>query len=167
VNRPSGTVTFLFTDIEGSTRLWESAPDAMRTSLARHEVIVRGAIEAHGGYVFATGGDGFAAAFARPHDAYAAAETAQAGLGTEVWPEGRCCGCGWLCTRAWSRSATGTISVRRRSDQPTQNPAKERRGDRDVRGGRPTKKRLPPPHLRFRLPTSLTISAIQSLNSTS
>jgi predicted ATPase/class 3 adenylate cyclase len=81
-------VTFLFTDIEGSTRLWESAPDAMRTALARHEVIVRDAIEAHGGYVFATSGDGFAASFARPTDAIAAAVAAQATLGTEAWPQG-------------------------------------------------------------------------------
>jgi hypothetical protein len=79
---------FLFTDIEGSRRLWESAPDAMRVAMARHDEIVRGAIEPHGGYVFATSGDGFAAAFARPPDAIAAAEAAQAALGTEVWPEG-------------------------------------------------------------------------------
>jgi predicted ATPase/class 3 adenylate cyclase len=80
-------VTFLFTDIEGSTRLWEAAPDAMRTALACHETIVRGAIEDHGGYVFATGGDGFAAAFARPTDAIAAAEAAQEALGAEAWPD--------------------------------------------------------------------------------
>jgi predicted ATPase/class 3 adenylate cyclase len=80
-------VTFLFTDVEGSTQLWESAPEAMRTALARHDEIVRGAIERHGGYVFATGGDGFGAAFARPPDAIAAAEAAQAALGTEAWPE--------------------------------------------------------------------------------
>ncbi len=66
---PSGTVTFLFTDIEGSTRLWEQAPDAMRSALALHEGIVRTEIEGHGGYVFATGGDGFAAAFQRAADA--------------------------------------------------------------------------------------------------
>ena len=55
---PSGTVTFLFTDIEGSTRLWEESPDAMRAALARHDELVRGAIEGHHGYVFATGGVG-------------------------------------------------------------------------------------------------------------
>jgi class 3 adenylate cyclase len=88
VGAPSGTVTFLFTDIEGSTRLWEHEPEAMRAALARHDVIVRGAIEAHGGYVFATGGDGFAAAFARPPDAIAAAESAQATLREEAWPDG-------------------------------------------------------------------------------
>jgi predicted ATPase len=81
-------VTFLFTDIEGSTGLWESAPDAMRAALARHDAIVRGAIEAHGGYVFATGGDGFAAAFARVPDAVAAAASAQAAVRREAWPEG-------------------------------------------------------------------------------
>jgi class 3 adenylate cyclase len=80
-------VTFLFTDIEGSTRLWESAPNAKRTALARHEMIVRRAIEAHGGYVFATTGDGFAAAFARPTDAIVAAEAAQQALAAEAWPE--------------------------------------------------------------------------------
>ncbi len=46
---PSGTVTFLFTDVEGSTRLWEEHPEAMRPALARHDEIVRDAIEAHDG----------------------------------------------------------------------------------------------------------------------
>ncbi len=47
--RPSGTVTFLFTDIEGSTRLWEERPDEMRAALAVHDAVVRDSIEAHGG----------------------------------------------------------------------------------------------------------------------
>ena len=46
---PSGTVTFLFTDVEGSSRLWEDHPDVMHDVLARHDEIVRGAIESHGG----------------------------------------------------------------------------------------------------------------------
>ena len=83
---PSGTVTFLFTDVEGSTRLWEGAPDVMRAALARHDEVVRGAIEDHGGRVFSTGGDGFVAAFARPADALAAANDAQARLAAEQWP---------------------------------------------------------------------------------
>jgi predicted ATPase/class 3 adenylate cyclase len=87
VAAPSGTVTFLFTDIEGSTRLWADAPDAMRSALARHDEIVRSALGAHGGYVFSTGGDGFAAAFARAGDALAAAVEAQSRLSTEPWPE--------------------------------------------------------------------------------
>ena len=85
---PTGTVTFLFTDIEGSTQLWEAAPDPMRAALAWHDSIVRDAIEAHGGYVFATGGDGFAAAFARAGDALAAAEKARRALASQEWPEG-------------------------------------------------------------------------------
>jgi predicted ATPase len=60
----------------------------MGTALARHDVILRGAIEAHGGYVFATGGDGFAAAFASAPHAVTTAESAQAALRAEAWPEG-------------------------------------------------------------------------------
>ena len=55
--RPSGTVSFLFTDIEGSTNLWERAPQAMRASLMRHDALVGEAIDQHGGYVFSSGGD--------------------------------------------------------------------------------------------------------------
>ena len=51
-------MTFLFTDIEGSTQLWESAPDAMRSALERHDTLLRGAIDTHEGYVFSTGGGG-------------------------------------------------------------------------------------------------------------
>src|SRR5437762_13324399 len=70
---PTGTVTFLFTDIEGSTRLWEQQPDAMRLALARHDALLRAAIETHGGHVFKTMGDAFCAAFASPTDALDAA----------------------------------------------------------------------------------------------
>lgn len=85
---PTGTVTFLFTDIEGSTRLWESEPDAMRHSLERHDAILRSVIDDHGGYVFSTGGDGIGAAFARSGDAVAAAVDVQRSLGAEPWPDG-------------------------------------------------------------------------------
>ncbi|MEO8696088.1 MAG: adenylate/guanylate cyclase domain-containing protein [Acidimicrobiales bacterium] len=77
---PSGTVTFLFTDIEGSTRLWEDRPDDMRAALIEHDTIVRTAIDAHAGYVFSTGGDGFGAAFGRAADAVDAARVAQEAL---------------------------------------------------------------------------------------
>jgi predicted ATPase/class 3 adenylate cyclase len=87
VSVPSGTVTFLFTDVEGSTRLWEAAPDAMRQALTRHDDILRDAIGNHGGSVFATGGDGFGAAFSRAGDALAAAVAAQVGLTREHWPD--------------------------------------------------------------------------------
>ncbi len=85
---PSGTVTFLFTDIEGSTGLWEAVPEDMRAALERHDSIVRSAIDGHDGYVFSTGGDGFAAAFARAGEAVAAAVEAQRCLRAEPWPEG-------------------------------------------------------------------------------
>src|ERR687898_197138 len=61
---PSGTVTFLFTDIEGSTALWERDPVAMASAVARHLTLLRGAIEAHTGVLFKTVGDGTQAAFA-------------------------------------------------------------------------------------------------------
>src|SRR6478672_12951794 len=73
VELPSGTVTFLFTDVEGSTRLWEEHPDAMQQALARHDEIVRAAISAHHGYVVKTTGDGFHAAFSTALDAIGAA----------------------------------------------------------------------------------------------
>jgi predicted ATPase/class 3 adenylate cyclase len=82
---PTGTVTFLFTDIEGSTRLWEDHGDAMGAALARHDEIARSAFDAHGGYVFATGGDGFAVAFASAAGGLAAATATQAALAGEPW----------------------------------------------------------------------------------
>ena len=77
---PSGTVTFLFTDLEGSTRLWQEHPDAMQGALARHDVVVREAIEGHGGYVVKTTGDGFHAAFSAAHDALDSAVAGQLAL---------------------------------------------------------------------------------------
>ena len=61
--RPSGTVTFLFTDIEGSTRRWERDPTSMRDALARHDEALVSAIEVHGGWLFKHTGDGVCAAF--------------------------------------------------------------------------------------------------------
>jgi class 3 adenylate cyclase len=84
---PSGTVTFLFTDVEGSTRLWEDHEVAMRAALARHDEIVRSAIEDNDGYVFSTAGDAFSAALSRASDAVAAAATAQRHLNEEAWPD--------------------------------------------------------------------------------
>ena len=74
-------MTFLFTDVEGSTALWESDPDSMRVALARHDEAVRAAVDAYRGRVFATGGDGFAVAFARATDVVAAAVEAQVSIG--------------------------------------------------------------------------------------
>jgi predicted ATPase/class 3 adenylate cyclase len=81
-------VTFLFTDIEGSTRLWDQRPREMRAALARHDRILRDAIAAHGGFVFSHGGDGVAAAFQRAGDALLAAIEAGRGLLVGPWPIG-------------------------------------------------------------------------------
>jgi class 3 adenylate cyclase len=83
---PSGTVAFVFTDVEGSARTWAADRAAMAKSLAVHDAIVRGAIESAGGYVFSTGGDGFAAAFGRASEAITAAQHAQAELARAEWP---------------------------------------------------------------------------------
>ena len=84
---PQGTVTFLFTDLEGSTRRWEEHPREMRDALARHNAIVRGAVESHGGVVLSTMGDGMAAVFASARDAVRAVLAAQQELGAEEWGE--------------------------------------------------------------------------------
>jgi len=83
---PTGTVTFLFTDIEGSTRRWEEHRDAMGDALARHDTILEAAITGHGGVVFSKMGDGMAAAFSSPDDAIAATLDAQLKLTEETWP---------------------------------------------------------------------------------
>jgi class 3 adenylate cyclase len=70
---PSGTMTFLFTDVEGSTALWEQAPEAMRAAFARHDTLLRTAIGAHGGHVVKTAGDGFHAAGAALREVIGAA----------------------------------------------------------------------------------------------
>lgn len=82
---PSGTVTFLYTDIEGSTPLWEREPDQMRSALARHDAILHAAIAEHGGHVYKTIGDAFQAAFDNPAQAVSAALAAQRSLAREDW----------------------------------------------------------------------------------
>jgi predicted ATPase/class 3 adenylate cyclase len=83
---PTGTVTFLFTDLEGSTRLWELYPDAMQPALARHDEILRAAVAKHDGHIVKSTGDGIHAVFATAHRALDAAVTAQRAFGTEPWP---------------------------------------------------------------------------------
>lgn len=83
---PDGTLTFLFTDLEGSTRLWESHAEVMRSSLARHDALVREAIEGSNGYVFKTMGDAFCSVFATAGEALEAALNSQLALASEPWP---------------------------------------------------------------------------------
>jgi predicted ATPase/class 3 adenylate cyclase len=87
VRPPTGTVTFLFTDIEGSTKLWEKSPAGMHAALTRHDTILREAIEGHGGFVFKTVGDAFCAAFPTALDALESALAAQRALFSEAWGE--------------------------------------------------------------------------------
>ena len=84
---PSGTVTFLFTDIEGSTRLFQQHPEAMKLAIARHHALLEGAIAAHRGHVFHVVGDGFCSVFEHAADAVAAALEAQRALYRESWGE--------------------------------------------------------------------------------
>lgn len=83
---PRGTVTFLFTDIASSTRLWVEQARAMPAAYERHDAMLRNAIEAHGGVVYKTIGDAIQAAFPTAPVGVAAALTAQRALQTEVWP---------------------------------------------------------------------------------
>ena len=82
---PTGTVTFLFTDIEGSTRLWQREPEGMKAALARHHEILKHAIESSGGYVFQIVGDAFCAAFHTVSAGVGAALAAQRALASEPW----------------------------------------------------------------------------------
>ena len=84
MNAPSGVVTFLFTDIEGSTRRWESDAEAMRVALAVHDKVLRSTIRANGGFVFKHTGDGVCAAFDSPRAAVDAATDAQRELDLPV-----------------------------------------------------------------------------------
>jgi predicted ATPase/class 3 adenylate cyclase len=84
---PTGTITFLFTDIEESTRHWDEQPEAMKAALARHDAILRSSIEAHGGHVFKTVGDAFYAAFPVASEGLKAAVKAQHALAAESWGE--------------------------------------------------------------------------------
>jgi predicted ATPase/class 3 adenylate cyclase len=79
-------VTFLITDVEGSTRLWDKHREQMQAALEAHDAIIRGAVAAGGWYVFATGGDGFCVAFQRASDALQAVLAAQMDVHEHDWP---------------------------------------------------------------------------------
>src|SRR5262245_58329661 len=82
---PAGTVTFLCTDLEGSTRLWEQYPDAMKVASARHDALLREAIEAHHGSIVKMTGDGAHAVFASARDALDTAVYVQQRLESTEW----------------------------------------------------------------------------------
>jgi predicted ATPase/class 3 adenylate cyclase len=90
VARPAGTVTFLLTDIVGSTRNWETSPVEMRASLARHDELLNSLIAEHHGQVLTERGEGdsFFAVFARASDAVVAASAIQLAVAREDWPAG-------------------------------------------------------------------------------
>lgn len=84
---PSGTVAFLFTDIEGSTQRWERDTDTMLATVQRHLALLDDAITTHHGVHFKTIGDAVQAAFPTARDAFAAAVAAERALAAEPWPE--------------------------------------------------------------------------------
>ena len=84
---PTGTVTFFFTDIQGSTRLWERDAKKMQRALARHDKILKGMVESHSGYVFKMVGDACCAAFSSTPRALEAALLAQRAIFKEPWDE--------------------------------------------------------------------------------
>ncbi len=108
---PSPVTTFLFTDIEGSTRLWEQMPDRMRHALARHDELARAAVDGNRGTVVKTTGDGMYAVFDDPVDALAARRSQlQQALADPAQPAASSCACAADCTRASSSTATATSS---------------------------------------------------------
>ena len=82
---PSGTVTFLFTDVQGSTRRWEDDPGTTKRTMARHDSLIRDAIESHDGAVFTTAGDAFCAAFSSARQAVDTAVAGQSAVASEAW----------------------------------------------------------------------------------
>jgi class 3 adenylate cyclase len=84
---PRGNVTFLFTDIERSSQLWEMHPQSMGRALAQHDDLVRTAVLGHKGYIFKTAGDAFCVAFAGAMNAVRAAADAQHALAAAAWED--------------------------------------------------------------------------------
>src|SRR4051794_2878932 len=85
---PAGTLTFLFTDVEGSTRLWQEHPETMHGVLARHDALARDAVDAGGGHLFKHTGDGVCAAFTDAMAAVRAAIAFQRALAAASWEPG-------------------------------------------------------------------------------
>jgi class 3 adenylate cyclase len=103
---------FLFTDIEGSTRLWEEVPEGMRDALIQHDAIAAQSVTSHRGRVVKTTGDGVHAVFHDPLDAVKGAVAMQLALGSADFPSGIACGFAPDCMSA-SRASERTISTAR------------------------------------------------------
>ncbi len=110
---PSGTVTFLFTDLEGSTRLWEQHGEAMQEPLARHDAILRGAVESHAGQVVKTTGDGIHAVFALRQMRWRQLSVRSGRWELRSGARSGRFGCGWGCTVGRPVFGRATISGRR------------------------------------------------------
>ncbi len=106
---PTGTVTFLFTDIEASTKLWQMHHDTMPAALRRHHTLLSEAITGHNGYVFQIVGDAFCAAFSTANDGLDAALEAQRLLAVEKWGKPALFACGWHYTPAMQMYRSANI----------------------------------------------------------
>jgi class 3 adenylate cyclase len=114
---PRGTVCFLFTDAEGSTRLWERDPAAAAAALGRQEALLRAAVAGHGGAVFKAVGDGLCAAFGgrrRPSPPPWPGSGRCSGRTGRRWGCRGRCGCGWPCTRGRPRPGRAATTWGRR-----------------------------------------------------
>jgi class 3 adenylate cyclase len=109
---PQGQVTFLFTDLVGSTQLWEVFPEAMHASVARHDALLKQVISSHQGRIVKKTGDGIHAAFASPIDAIYAAIEGQKRVLLEEWGKQALYSCAWGCTSATPNSGKVTITDR-------------------------------------------------------
>ena len=94
----TGTVTFLFTDIQGSTAMWERDAKRMQAVLARHDEIMKTTVSSHGGYVFKMIGDACCAAFPSAPNALEAALAAQRAIFPSPGTSGAGCASGWRYT---------------------------------------------------------------------
>ena len=115
---PTGTLTLLFSDIEGSTALLHRLGERWGEALSAQRSLLRQAFEAHDGTEMGTEGDSFFVVFRSAHEAIRAAVDGQRALQTHEWPGGvRACGCGWGCTPV-SRSGTRTATSARTCTGP-------------------------------------------------
>jgi Domain of unknown function (DUF4062) len=114
---PAGTVTFLLTDIEGSTRLWETMPGAMEVALEQHNCLLTEVFGGHGGVVVTSRGEGdvFSSSFPALLPRWRRPARASSGSGLRLGQWGPRCGCGWDCTPVRHMCRTATTSTTRRS----------------------------------------------------